>query len=101
MDVARLHHEKIDGSGYPLGLSGERIPHIARMGAICDVYDALTSDRAYKAAWEPARAIEWMLASDGHFDGALLKAFAASLNFPPIGETEGAEPDELKPSIPA
>jgi HD-GYP domain-containing protein (c-di-GMP phosphodiesterase class II) len=81
LDVALLHHEKIDGSGYPLGLSGEQIPHIARMGAICDVYDALTSDRAYKAAWEPTKAIERMFAADGHFDEALLNAFAKSLNF--------------------
>lgn len=89
LDVARLHHEKIDGSGYPLGLSREEIPHIARMGAICDVYDALTSDRAYKAGWEPAKAIERMLASNGHFDGALLKAFAESLKLLPIDEAEG------------
>jgi HD-GYP domain-containing protein (c-di-GMP phosphodiesterase class II) len=88
LDVARLHHEKIDGSGYPLGLSGEEIPHIARMGAICDVYDALTSDRAYKAAWEPAKAIKKMLVSDGHFDVALLKAFAESMNLLSLGEAQ-------------
>lgn len=87
LDVAHLHHEKIDGSGYPLGLSGDQIPHIALMGAICDVYDALTSDRSYKAAWQPVEAIEMMLASDGHFDNALLMAFAESLNLLPVGET--------------
>lgn len=84
LDVARLHHEKIDGTGYPLGLAGDQIPQVARMGAICDVYDALTSNRAYKAAWEPARAIARMLTWQGHFDHALLTAFAESLNFGPF-----------------
>jgi putative nucleotidyltransferase with HDIG domain len=100
LDVARLHHEKIDGSGYPLGLSGDQIPHIARMGAICDVYDALTSDRAYKAGWEPAQAIEKMLASDGHFDRELLKAFAECLELLPAGEADEPLPDRPKASIP-
>lgn len=101
LDVALLHHEKIDGSGYPFGLSGDEIPHIARMGAICDVYDALTSDRAYKAGWEPAKAIERMLASHGHFDRVLLEAFAECLDLPPIVEAEGAIRGGLKASIPA
>lgn len=99
LDVALLHHEKIDGSGYPFGLSGDEIPHIARMGAICDVYDALTSDRAYKAGWEPAEAIERMLASDGHFDRALLKAFAECLNLLPVGEADEPIPHRPKASI--
>lgn len=101
LDVAHLHHEKIDGSGYPLGLSGEQIPHIARMGAICDVYDALTSDRAYKAAWEPVEAIERMLASDGHFDEALLLAFAESLKLFPIGAAGRAKPEGIEAVRPA
>lgn len=75
-NVARLHHERIDGSGYPLGLLGNQIPLQARMGAICDVYDALTSHRPYKPAWAPSEAIEKMLADKGHFDGPLLQAFA-------------------------
>ena len=99
LDVVHLHHEKIDGSGYPLGLIGEQIPYTARMGAICDVYDALTSDRAYKSAWEPAKAIEWMLASDGHFDDALLEAFVESLNFPPAERTHRVDSGGRKPSI--
>ncbi len=78
--VARLHHEKIDGSGYPLRLAGDEIPTIARMGAICDVYDALTSNRAYKEAWTPARALEEMAGSAGHFDRDLLKAFAVTID---------------------
>lgn len=75
-EVAHLHHEKIDGTGYPLGLAGDEIPMIAKMGAICDVYDALTSNRAYKDAWTPAKALETMSAASGHFDAALLQSFA-------------------------
>ena len=75
-DVARLHHERMDGSGYPLGLPGDQIPLFARMGAICDVYDALTSNRSYKPAWAPSEAIEKMFANLGHFDEPLLHAFA-------------------------
>lgn len=76
MEVARLHHEKIDGTGYPLGLAGEEIPMVAKMGAICDVYDALTSNRAYKTAWTPDKALETMAAAPGHFDAELLQSFA-------------------------
>jgi putative nucleotidyltransferase with HDIG domain len=84
--VAHLHHERIDGTGYPLGLAGEEIPLIARMGAICDVYDALTSDRAYKRAWTPAAAMEMMTGSHGHFDGRLLALFAQSIGLEPAAE---------------
>lgn len=91
-DVARLHHEKIDGSGYPLGLTGEQIPLLARMTAICDVYDALTSNRSYKKAWAPADAIAKMMASTGHFDEELLYAFAECINCPlPEPATEPAK----------
>ncbi|MBV8394372.1 MAG: HD-GYP domain-containing protein, partial [Alphaproteobacteria bacterium] len=54
LDVCLHHHEKIDGSGYPKRLKGEQISRLARMGAICDVYDAITSNRPYKTAWDPA-----------------------------------------------
>ncbi len=77
--VAQLHHEKIDGSGYPLGLKGDEIPLFARMGAICDVYDALTSDRVYKEAWTPAQAFQEMAASAHHLDAELLLIFARSI----------------------
>src|SRR3712207_9102054 len=49
--IARTHHEKWDGSGYPAGLAGEQIPLIARICAVCDVFDALVSARPYKDAW--------------------------------------------------
>ena len=84
LEVCRYHHEKMDGTGYPAGLKGNAIPEIARMGAICDVYDALTSDRAYKDAWTPPRALGEMWRWEGHFDHALLFAFMQSIAiFPP------------------
>ena len=56
LDVIRHHHERWDGSGYPDGLAGDDIPLVARVLAVADVYDALTSDRSYRAAWPPERA---------------------------------------------
>jgi putative nucleotidyltransferase with HDIG domain len=85
LDVSLLHHEKIDGSGYPFGLKGDAISLAARMGAICDVYDALTSDRAYKQGWPPLRAAAEMHGSTGHFDAALLFQFFRSINVVPMG----------------
>ena len=60
LDVCLHHHEKIDGSGYPHRLSGEQISLAARMGAVCDVYDAITSNRPYKRGWDPAESIARM-----------------------------------------
>lgn len=79
LDVCLHHHEKYDGTGYPHGLSAEAISLYARMGAICDVYDAVTSDRAYKDAWSPEDAIARMRSWEGHFDPQLLEAFVRSL----------------------
>jgi putative nucleotidyltransferase with HDIG domain len=102
MEVARLHHEKIDGTGYPLGLTGEEIPMIAKMGAICDVYDALTSNRAYKAAWTPAKALETMAAAPGHFDAALLQSFAQCIEGAVLTPEEAqADPPETESAVPA
>lgn len=85
LDVCRYHHEKVDGTGYPEGLSGDAIPEIARMGGICDVYDALTSDRAYKEAWTPSRALGEMWKWEGHFDRNLLFGFMQSIGIFPAG----------------
>ena len=60
LDVCRHHHERVDGAGYPDKLSGEALSLFARMGAVCDVYDAITSNRCYKVGWEPAEAIRKM-----------------------------------------
>ena len=60
LDVCLHHHERVDGKGYPERLSGDNLTLFARMGALCDVYDALTSNRCYKAGWEPAETIRKM-----------------------------------------
>lgn len=77
LEVVRFHHEKITGKGYPDGLSGEGIPVTARIFAIADVFDALTSKRPYKDAWSFDKAMEIMEEGKGsHFDPDLLDAFA-------------------------
>ncbi|TCT26129.1 response regulator [Thermomonas haemolytica] len=74
--VALAHHEKWDGSGYPAGLSGEAIPLEARIVAIADVFDALTSRRPYKQAWSFEQALEHLRQQAGrHFDPALVECF--------------------------
>ncbi len=85
MDVCLHHHEKIDGSGYPHGLQGDTISLLARMGAVCDVYDAVTSNRPYKAGWDPAESVARMASWKGHFDDAVFKAFVRSLGIYPTG----------------
>jgi HD-GYP domain-containing protein (c-di-GMP phosphodiesterase class II) len=86
LDVCLHHHEKTDGSGYPKGLKGDEISLFAKMGAVCDVYDAITSNRPYKAGWDPAESLrrmaEW---SNGHFDTQVFQAFVKSLGIYPIG----------------
>ncbi len=85
LDVCRHHHEKIDGSGYPFGLVGDEISFAARLGAICDVYDALTSNRAYKKAWLPHKALLQMSAWKGHFDPEILAALMQAIEIFPTG----------------
>jgi HD-GYP domain-containing protein (c-di-GMP phosphodiesterase class II) len=85
MDVCRHHHERVDGTGYPDGLTVEQISLLARMGAVCDVYDAVTSDRPYKAAWDPAQALSQMATWKGHFDPAIFQSFVRSVGIYPTG----------------
>ncbi|MSQ72834.1 MAG: HD-GYP domain-containing protein [Betaproteobacteria bacterium] len=86
LDVCLHHHEKMDGSGYPEGLDGGQISLYAKMSAVCDVYDAITSDRPYKQAWDPSMALhkmtEWR---QGHFDEAVFAAFVKCLGIYPVG----------------
>jgi putative nucleotidyltransferase with HDIG domain len=84
-DVCRHHHERMDGTGYPDALSGEKISLLARMGAVCDVYDAVTSDRPYKAGWDPAHALSQMATWKGHFDNAVFQSFVKSVGIYPTG----------------
>ncbi|HEX6733751.1 MAG TPA: HD-GYP domain-containing protein [Azonexus sp.] len=85
VDVCLHHHEKMDGSGYPHGLNGENISLYAKMGAVCDVYDAITSNRPYKAGWDPAESIKRMAEWKGHFDQSVFHAFVKSLGIYPVG----------------
>lgn len=85
LDVCLHHHEKVDGSGYPEKLDAGQISVFAKMGAICDVYDAVTSTRAYKPAWEPGIALKRMASWAGHFDPVVFKAFVKSLGIYPVG----------------
>jgi putative two-component system response regulator len=76
LDIPYCHHEKWDGSGYPRGLKGEEIPFSARIFAVVDVWDALTSNRPYRAAWDTERALEYIQEQSGsHFDPAIVKVF--------------------------
>jgi putative two-component system response regulator len=78
-DIARCHHEKFDGSGYPDGLSGEEIPLCARIVALADVYDALTTRRVYKAALSHEKAVAIIREERGHhFDPDIVDAFEAN-----------------------
>ena len=85
LDVCLHHHEKIDGSGYPGKLKGEQISLMARMGAVCDVYDAITSTRPYKSAWDPAGSIQRMAQWTGQFDPAIFQAFVKCVGIYPVG----------------
>jgi HD-GYP domain-containing protein (c-di-GMP phosphodiesterase class II) len=79
LDICLYHHEKFDGSGYPKQLAGHSIPLLARLAAICDVYDALTTVRPYKRSMSQAEAVDMMLRSQGHFDPELLKIFVSKM----------------------
>ncbi|HEY0879500.1 MAG TPA: HD-GYP domain-containing protein [Zeimonas sp.] len=81
------HHERFDGNGYPQGLAADAIPYAAKMNAVCDVYDAITSLRAYKEPWDPAESIAKMAAwtKGGQFDPAVFRAFANTVGIYPVG----------------
>jgi PAS domain S-box-containing protein len=76
LDIPYCHHEKWDGSGYPRGLKGEQIPLVARIFAVVDVWDALRSDRPYRAAWTKEKARDHICALSGtHFDPQVVETF--------------------------
>jgi HD-GYP domain-containing protein (c-di-GMP phosphodiesterase class II) len=78
--IPYCHHEKWDGTGYPRGLVGEQIPFVARIFAVVDVWDALSSDRPYRWAWPGERARQYLAAeAGGHFDPQVVAAFLHQL----------------------
>ena len=80
LDIPYCHHEKWDGSGYPRGLKGAKIPLAARIFSVVDVYDALTSDRPYRRAWTREKALEYIEEQSGkHFDPQVVDVFVNQL----------------------
>jgi len=112
MDIVLHHHERMDGSGYPAGHGAAGISKLARMAAISDVYDAITSDRCYHTALAPTAALkkmwEW---SKFHFDPDLMRAFMTAIGIYPVGSVvklesgriavvvEPHESEVLKPKV--
>jgi HD-GYP domain-containing protein (c-di-GMP phosphodiesterase class II) len=90
LDVIRHHHERWDGTGYPDRLAGEAIPLLARIFAVCDVYDALTSERPYKSAWTHEAALEELRAQRGRqFDPQVIDAFLSGFSGDPSKDSGG------------
>lgn len=96
LDVCLHHHEKVDGKGYPDRLTNAQISLYSKMGTVCDVYDAITSDRPYKKGWEPAESIrkmaEW---SAGNYDPVIFQAFVKSVGIYPVGSLVRLESNRL------
>jgi HD-GYP domain-containing protein (c-di-GMP phosphodiesterase class II) len=81
LEIAYCHHEKWDGTGYPRRLMGEAIPLKARLFAIVDVWDALTSDRCYRPAWTEKQAFQYIQEQSGaHFDPAMVNLFTQNFH---------------------
>jgi HD-GYP domain-containing protein (c-di-GMP phosphodiesterase class II) len=94
-EASAQHHERLDGSGYPAGLAGDAICRLARMLAVCDVYDALSSNRPYQHALEPAEAIARISASKNLYDAAIVSAFVRRLGLYPVGSLVEMESQRL------
>lgn len=85
LDVCRLHHEVLDGSGYPLGLKQKDLSVPVQLSAVCDVFEALTSVRPYKRPWTVSQALDWMFARPHHFDRKMVIRLGSVLSDEPIG----------------
>ena len=81
LEICLHHHERLDGTGYPYGLTGEELSRPVRLAAICDIYDAVTSVRPYRKAWTPEEALRRMFEWKGHLDQPLLAEFARCLGY--------------------
>ncbi len=97
LNVIKYHHERWDGCGYPEGLKEDSIPLEARIFAVCDVYDALISERPYKPAWSQVQAITQLRLEAGkHFDPNVVEAFIESLTV----SNNKTKPSESKFTVP-
>jgi HD-GYP domain-containing protein (c-di-GMP phosphodiesterase class II) len=86
LELVGRHHERLDGGGYPRGLIGAELATGPRILAACDVYDALVSDRVYRDAWTPRRALGLLVAESGTaFDGTCVAALAGVIGERPLG----------------
>jgi putative two-component system response regulator len=95
-EIALTHHERWDGTGYPAGLAGEAIPLVGRIVAVVDVFDALTHDRPYKAAWSAEAALAEIARQSGRqFDPRVVEEFLHLLAQRPTAQ------DEIAPATPA
>jgi putative nucleotidyltransferase with HDIG domain len=95
MEVCLHHHERFDGTGYPHKLPNEKLNMLVRMGSICDVYDAISSDRPYKKGWDPAESIGMMASWKGQFDPAIFATFVKSVGIYPTGSLVRLQSDRL------
>jgi len=95
MEVCLHHHERFDGGGYPHKLPNDQLNQLVRMGSICDVYDAITSDRPYKNGWDPADSIGRMASWKGQFDPVVFATFVKSVGIYPTGSLVRLRSDRL------
>ncbi|MEH6789410.1 HD-GYP domain-containing protein [Parasphingorhabdus sp.] len=95
LEVCLRHHEKMDGTGYPGGIPAENLSVYTRMAAICDVYDAITSQRSYNTPMSASQALAKMQSWSGHFDKMILRDFIDSLGILPVGTLLRLDRDEL------
>lgn len=95
LHVVRHHHERMDGRGYPDALASDDLPMLTRISSVCDVYDAITSNRPYKAGWDPAESLRRMATWQGHFDVAALKGLIRVLGIFPLGSLVRLASDHL------
>ena len=95
MEVCLHHHERFDGGGYPHQLPNDKLNQLVRMGSICDVYDAITSNRPYKMGWDPADSIGKMASWKGQFDPVVFATFVKSVGIYPTGSLVRLHSDRL------
>ena len=95
MEVCLHHHERFDGGGYPHKLPNDQLSQLVRMGSLCDVYDAITSNRPYKSGWDPADSIGKMASWKGQFDPVIFATFVKSVGIYPTGSLVRLHSDRL------